>query len=1102
MFKLSVFTLLLFPIFTFSNPYMASTQTEDSSYTCKMNSDCLELLNIFLDKEDNRGIYQYCQITYDNIKQCCMNPLQCQEYYGKEASQELRSESLSQVEQSGGDLLSCELSRLSGLISSLSGIQSQFCEGGVKNCKSECEGKLEEFKQSFRECFSVPQSLSIEEVLEKAKTPSQNQDCYREMREIARRYKDQSLNKQSKLREKLKAKDIVNCKEIERAKTRQALNSFALSMCHQAQVQKQEKEEAEREKQAQIAEQERVSDQSSATGMSQSVNSGSSNGKSFLDAGALTGVGTLEVKAVSNYKEEEKYTVQQNKPKINKQIPIEFHKEDVKKATWKEKTQNSWNTMKTIGFISGAKLTGFLGLESLSNDLTEKASETNRKVDLHANPLQFVLSKFQKGHCKEEDYKISKVSVYQSVESPQIENNVFTKSTFKDRTFSLREQVQEYDNYDLVQGKPIAIVLSIDFCFSQAVLEREQKFSLSLKIDGDMYEPDCLRYVFANDRAKDRIPQKSGRTNRKGKCEFIVNIQDQKKELEKRVRELDRGIRQVEKEIEKLEQDINYIQAQQNQSPKNKKDILYYTFRINLWNEEKLDLVLKTINIQSLIARFENKKFIIPIKKLILLPKYKPLSKNINTSQKYTESRFEPFLNIKDFSIVYDSFTARQYELNKKFSINFLGFDFDHCGNAAERAYSTSHIDFEKYMCSEQIKDDIYDMFPFNQETYRSNSQEICSKGVSKNHLFKGKCNKSVRFSYPFYWDLRNLLEEKDKRGVDRLVMLVTEKYMEERAKEEGAAGVIFNYKESGWLWKTIYPSKIALVTEDTVDKGTVLHELAHAMKYPWDQPFSGAVEFYGKDDKQGNEIYTWCKDTGVKVANCKHYVGSYSFSAPLSDSKRNPFRNWGLVDRKVSIMADAGLRYNKNKGWIDRDSYQRALSYLYSREPKPIYYPPELFIPGDNTFPPRIPLDKKVIGFSFFYNPSAKENNIVEQFKAKRLKLKHNKFTKGLKESFKGSIEMKLLDERGQVLKQNGEEIKAVFPHRMALKFIPREGSKPVSDVLLDVTPICVVFPIPEGIYSKEGGKSLQILIRAIDEEGNIKEQRIKERNQEWREI
>ena len=116
-------------------------------------------------------------------------------------------------------------------------------------------------REIFRSCFFVPESLSIEEVLEKAKNPTKDQACYNKMREVRKKYKDQSLDKKSLLREDLKAKDVVNCKDVERAKTQANLNRFALNVCSEAKIQKQEQEEEERLRKERELEQARLEEE-------------------------------------------------------------------------------------------------------------------------------------------------------------------------------------------------------------------------------------------------------------------------------------------------------------------------------------------------------------------------------------------------------------------------------------------------------------------------------------------------------------------------------------------------------------------------------------------------------------------------------------------------------------------------------------------------------------------------------------------------------------------------------------------------------------------------------------------------------------------------
>ena len=93
----------------------------------------------FLNKESNKSIYKYCETNLNNIKLCCSDPSQCQEPWGKDFAKNLRESSLKRVQNSGGDLFSCQLNQLSGLIGSLSNIQHKACNVGLRNCNVYCE---------------------------------------------------------------------------------------------------------------------------------------------------------------------------------------------------------------------------------------------------------------------------------------------------------------------------------------------------------------------------------------------------------------------------------------------------------------------------------------------------------------------------------------------------------------------------------------------------------------------------------------------------------------------------------------------------------------------------------------------------------------------------------------------------------------------------------------------------------------------------------------------------------------------------------------------------------------------------------------------------
>ena len=405
-------------------------------------------------------------------------------------AQELRSESLNTVQNSGEASLSCELNKLSALISSLSGVQNEMCGTGVENCKIDCENKLGEVKRAFRQCFSISNNYSIDEILQKSNSPPAGEEvCYREMRAVAKKYKDQSLNKQSLLREELKAKDIVKCEDIQKAKTQQALNSFALNVCHQAQVQKQAQEEEkaqEEQRQVQVAKQQvsglSVDSAIKSQAISQSV-SGSSNGKSSLGAEALAGAKTL---SESTDKEDERKVAKSPKQKAkdksksasSKKLNEQKEKTSVvqnesQNKEKKDKIQTKQRKDKTLKqLLTPAKAKQ----DSLTGSLTGDQLKLSDKL----NPIKTAQAS---ENCPISMPKIRTSVVFQSVEAPQIEPR-------HKQELQRDSNNPNFTSYDLVRGKSAGILVKMT---KTDCWDDNKKFDLKMYINNkSIKDVKCL----------------------------------------------------------------------------------------------------------------------------------------------------------------------------------------------------------------------------------------------------------------------------------------------------------------------------------------------------------------------------------------------------------------------------------------------------------------------------------------------------------------------------------------------------------------------------------------------------------------------------------
>ena len=226
LFCISFFTLQFFnsPLL-FSNPYLNEGTT---NWKCEIKHECLTHLKNELNQESENSIYTVCQYEYDIPKNCCESLGSCPALYAVDQNIEnIKSNLLDSSDNPAG----CSPENMSNLINSLHEIQKDTCQLGAKNCKVGCDNKLDEFKRRIKNCFSI--TGSIDKALEQAKR-ARAEECHKTLIETAEKYKRQSLNGRSELREDLSAQDLVNCEGIKN-KSNMALGAKkALLMCNQA----------------------------------------------------------------------------------------------------------------------------------------------------------------------------------------------------------------------------------------------------------------------------------------------------------------------------------------------------------------------------------------------------------------------------------------------------------------------------------------------------------------------------------------------------------------------------------------------------------------------------------------------------------------------------------------------------------------------------------------------------------------------------------------------------------------------------------------------------------------------------------------------------
>ena len=453
--------------------FSSATENGDSDWTCKLDQDCLnEFHTVLLSKEDERGIYKSCQTIYDDNKLCCSDFSQCRESWDEGPTQDLAN-SLSGLSPEA--LSSCELSQLSPLLSVLSGVQDNFCVLGVKNCKEVCKTKLEEVKQSFRRCFSVPANTPIDEMVKKVSTssaPEGQEICYQELKKIADKYKEQSLEKTSLLREDLEAKDLVKCEEIKTAQSQQSIGALTVTMCNNAKAQRQKEEQEAQAKQKKIEKQKELERKKAL------------ERKKRLEEQAKRRKAEQRIRAAEQRRraEQRKKAQAQAKAPPRRQPPPPTRPATRNKAPVppKKPATNPASAPQSTKKVANKTLKTSPENSETSFSSQTKSTSTNSLTEGELNAIQLAQADIPSGSCPVSMPEIKSTVVFQSVEAPQIE--------------PMDEQAHPpYDNYDLVWNKPAGVLVELD----QANMDKETEFHLVISIEGTTYFIDkCFHEPF------------------------------------------------------------------------------------------------------------------------------------------------------------------------------------------------------------------------------------------------------------------------------------------------------------------------------------------------------------------------------------------------------------------------------------------------------------------------------------------------------------------------------------------------------------------------------------------------------------------------------
>ena len=970
---------LILPTFSFSN----TEESETTSYACQIKSqDCLnELNNVLLNKEDNRSIYQYCQITSDNFKLCCEDPLNCSESWGKDMAQNLKQNSLSEVQNSGGDFLTCKLNNLSGLLSFLSSTQSEACEAGVKNCKIECESKLEEVTQAFKKCFFIPENMAIENILKAVESHKESNECLKKMQEVAKKYKSQSLFKNSNLRDNLEAKDIIDCKEIRRAKNYQSLNNLTLSVCYQAQDQHEEKIKKERiKKQATLSleemkKQEILKRQEIASLEYEKELEEQRKRKEMhlQDAAANSGMRVEDL-------EKEPKSKQTNKQDLRDK----GWNDDLKNLGFgtmndpdsKKNTTNKTNS--NIGALTGASLVaGAIGSNNGKN--IPKRNTSLNKVSpssLKGSNLKTAQAKANSGTCPVNMPEIKSAVVFQSVEAPQIE-------PLESQEYQKDPDDPSFKRYHTVMEKTAGVFIKLDNFKSS-----KEAFHLSLNVGGNKISK-CFHTPLNNQTMFEGSDKD---------CSFS-NQDILKDDKYKFIPLPDSVLNRSQKNVP-VTVSLNYKAPNAKDYKACEKE---KSFKLNIIKVHSLDIGMTAISDSDCKERKQRKEE--------KLEELKRLGKELKDLPPIVP-QISRYPTIPTLSSLYSFHAPDIFQLVRDF------------------IYSNE----VQYIKS---------MFPINNLRVNfledMNGKEDIIVGNCNNTFF----DKEETYSLEILEDVLRIEEKRRDQGHHKMIVIVPKDYLRFHIPNDpGAIGVVMppllTYP-GGKIgkWFSLEPKwlggswNIGLVLENQMDRGTLSHELAHTL--------GQGKEFYQKEvlNKKTNR---WVALPDKDQTQCRKFNGSteevcydYRIQRGLHTGTKNGKNFWQFVEDRWSIMNNRGNFYNINPSsalWIDRDTFQKSFKALSERKGA-VATEDENFLDEES----REQVKSKVI-FSGFYD--TRKNKVI--LSKKIIKKTNLKTASAPKDKSIPTIKFRLKDKKGKVIKEVNQ---AIFNLEMKLIYKDRPHKK-----------------------------------------------------------